>query len=96
MTPTLTYLDCCYPDYFKGASGIVIAVSVDSTTTVGELTEALLTEICADERLNDIGWPEDQSADLTAVLATFEAGVDEDDIVFPDAGEESYAYYLAT
>ena len=79
----LVYLDYCYPDYFAGHPGPVLAVPVWAGMTKQDLVDAIRDEYWA----TDDSFPE---LNIETAITELLDGASDDP--FPDAREETYLY----
>ena len=84
---TVSYIDCCLPDYFGGHHKPVLQCPVDGATTRKDLYSGLLSELAAGVIDYEI---EQNSLDYDAIRQAikdciyFDDKRKDDDILFPD------------
>jgi hypothetical protein len=90
----LKYLDTCYPDYFQGFGGEVLAVPINGKMRNGEVLEALQDEINAwSGYLPDGQATEQDFEDLHNSANELFEDCDKRKTFCRNAGEDTYAYF---
>lgn len=84
---TISFVDCCLPDYFNGSSKPILQYPVDGITTRKQLYDGLLSELAEgviDYEIDENRLEYDDIRQAIKDCIYFKPECKDDDILFPD------------